>query len=109
MPTDLLGDQIPATPAMDAPLPWRVYCMDDYPTYFVARSLAEAKAAAAEAWGDDPTLTEDAYELSDEALLAEKINVADEGEPPVFQTFRAYLDELIAGGLSQPDFFASAE
>lgn len=110
MTTDLLGDPIPETPAMNAPLPWRVFCMDDYPTYFVARSLEEAKEAAANEWGDwNPELTEDAYELTDEALALERINVADEGEEPRFLTFRAYLDQLIAGGIGGPGFFASAE
>lgn len=90
-------------------LAWRVYCMNDYPEFFVARSLEEAKAAAAEHWGDDdPSLTEDAYELTDEAMLDEKINVAEEGEPPDIRTFRWYLDS-IAPSLREATFFASVD
>lgn len=109
MSTDLFGQPIADPPPMNAPLPWRVFQMNDHPEWWIARTLEEAKAAVAEAWGDDdPELVVDAFELSDESLSAETLT-DDEADPPVKRTFREELDLRIARGLAAPEFFAAVE
>ncbi len=109
---DLLGDPVPETPAMNAPLPWRVFEMTDLPEYYVARSLEEAKAAYLRDCGEDcAEYVEDACELSDDALNRLTILMTDEDEEPTGEkpTFREYLDSLVAGGLDRAQFFAGSE
>ncbi len=44
MTADLLGDPISETPPMDAPLPWRVFQMNDVTEWVMARTEREAVA-----------------------------------------------------------------
>jgi hypothetical protein len=112
MTIDLLGDQIPDTPAMTAPLPWHVYQMNDHPEWWIARTLDEAREAASAAWGDhDPELTEDAFELCDESMIEMTLDCSEDPGfySPIVRTFREELDRRIAAGLSAPEFFAGVE
>ena len=112
MSRDLLGDDVPDPPPMTAPLPWRVFCMSDQPEWYVARSLEEAKQQAAQDWAyatSDPEFIEmvaDAYELSDEQLLAQEFRDEETGAKI---TFRAELDRMVARGLTMSGFFAGAD
>jgi hypothetical protein len=110
LPLDLLGDTSPATPAMDAPLPWRVYRMDDC-DWWVARTLEEAKASYQHQTGVDDECIEDARELSDAELDSLYFVDTDDRDRPVKgtrRTFRVELDQR-AAWLSKPELFASTE
>lgn len=83
MNTDLLGDPIAETPAMDAPLPWRVYRMNHLTEWVMARTEPEAIACYLEHWrgcGDSRTedelraarAIEDPHELTDAELADEE-------------------------------------
>ncbi len=109
---DLLGDEQPDPPAMDAPLPWRVYALDDC-DWWVARSLDEALQDYQTQTGirpDGPEV-EDAYELTDAELDSLKFTDCDEHERPTgdARTFREELARRVAEGLSAPEHFASTE
>jgi hypothetical protein len=109
---DLFGTEHPDPPPMTAPLPWRVYCMDDY-EWWVAKSLDEAKVAYAKDRMSDAEAAEyieDAHELSDEAMDSLKFTDTDEhDEPTVTRTFREELARRIEHGLSAPELFACTE
>jgi hypothetical protein len=92
--------------ALNAIAAWHVYEINDYPEYWVARSLDEAKAAYTAEYGEG--YADDAVELSEELLRLLTMNVAEEGAPPVIKTFREYLDS-IALNLTAPEFFASVD
>jgi hypothetical protein len=51
MSTDLLGDPVVDPPAMNAPLPWRVWYLNEY-EFWVARNLNELRAAYIENHGE---------------------------------------------------------
>lgn len=110
---DLLGDPIEPTPAMTAPLPWRVFHVNDHECW-VARSMQEAKATAAESWG--MTLAEaeaggefdDAAEITD-ARMHELMVTDDESFEHRTVSFRTHLDRLIERGLSAPEFFCGED
>lgn len=105
---DLLGDPVAATPAMDAPLPWLIFLVSES-EWFVARTLDEAKRAAAREWGwaewtlEDPEMFQDAGELPDSAL--DVLQYVDGESPP--RSFRAELARRIAAGLAAPEPFAT--
>lgn len=102
---DLLGQPVPETPAMDAPLQWRVYKLNDC-DWWVARTLEEAKASWQETCGPDECEEfEDAYELTDEDMDRLKITDHDDPKSPRL-TFREYLEQMKP---TRPDMFASTE
>lgn len=114
LPKDLLSVQ--ETPGMSAPLPWRVFYMNDC-EWWVARSLEEAKVDAAKAWGCSVATAEadgmydDPYELCDAEL--ERLKFVVDRELPEKQwkriTFREELERRVAVGMMQPELFACTE
>jgi hypothetical protein len=67
-PKDLLGDPVAATPAMNAPLPWRVYRMNDT-DWFMARTIEEAMTEYVRQCGGPIEETcEGVRELTDEEM-----------------------------------------
>lgn len=111
MAKDLLGDPLPPTPSMTAPLPWRVYRMDEY-DWWVARSLDEAKASYKHRTGVDDECIEDARELTDDELDTLHFIDTDADERPIKKSQRTFREELaqrVAAGLSKPEMFASTE
>lgn len=107
---DLLGDPVAPTPPMDAPLPWRVYRLNDC-DWWVARSLEEAKADYIASCGGDDDSFEDPHELTDAELDRMQINGMDENErlAGTKHSFREELKQRVAAGLTGPAFFASTE
>lgn len=103
---DLLGDPMPETPAMNAPLPWRVYKLNDC-DWWVARTLEEAKASFQATCGpmDDEEAFDEPYELTDADMDRLKIVDHDDPKTPAM-TFRQYLDAMAP---TKPDMFASTE
>jgi hypothetical protein len=110
--TDLVGDPLPETPSMTAPLPWRVFRMNDC-EWWVARTLAEAMGQyliqtgipAAEAFDGE-------RELTDEEMDRLHYIDIDENERPVKESRRTFRDELaqrVSAGLSMPELFACTE
>lgn len=99
---------------MTAPLPWRVYRMNDY-EWWVARTLDEAKADAAKQWGysvedaERDEMYDDPDELTDAEM--EHLKFREDMFDPLSPTrsFREELDRMIADGLSEPGFFAGTE
>lgn len=110
--TDLVGDPLPETPSMTAPLPWRVFRMNDC-EWWVARTLAEAKAHYLEYTGcSEEEAFDDAHELDDESLDRLHYIDVDESERPIKKsrrTFRAELAQRVSAGLSKPELFACTE
>jgi hypothetical protein len=108
---DLLGNPMPETPPMTAPLPWRVFRMDDC-DWWVARSLEEAKATYLHETGVDNEYVEDARELTDEEMDRLHYVDSDERDRPVKasrRSFRVELAQRVSAGLSKPELFASTE
>lgn len=102
---DLLGDPVPEIPPLDAPLPWRIYKLNDC-DWWVARTLEEAEASWQATCGPDESETfEDAYELTDADMDRLKITDHDDPKAPRL-TFRQYLDQMKP---TRPDMFASTE
>jgi hypothetical protein len=109
--TDLVGDPLSETPSMTAPLPWRVFKMDDC-DWWVAHTLAEAKASYQYETGVDDESVEDARELTDEELDRLRFVDTDEAGHPVKETrctFREELARRVSAGLSKPELFACTE
>jgi hypothetical protein len=108
---DLLGDPVAPTPAMDAPLPWRVYRLNDC-DWWVARTLEEAKAdfiqTVGSDWGNE---FEDAEELSEADMERLQFIDTDEDERPLGTktSFRDELARRVAAGITAPEQFASTE
>jgi hypothetical protein len=115
MTTDLLGCTIADPPPMNAPLPWRVWQVNDVTDWVMARSAREAAGCFVE-WcaslGDARTEDElrrdgdlkDPRELSDVEL--QKMCYRDGG--PTGCTFAEELARMAAGATA-PNFFASTE
>lgn len=109
--TDLVGDPLPDTPSMTAPLPWRVFRMDDC-DWWVAHTLEDAKASYQHETGVDDESIEDARELTDAELDKLHFVDTDEGGYPVKDsrcTFREELTRRVSAGLSKPELFACTE
>ena len=103
---DLLGDPTPETPPMDAPLPWRVYRLNDC-DWWVARTLEEAKADYLDTVGpmSDDEAFDDPHELSDEDM--DRLKITDVDDPKATKpTFREYLKQMAPRA---PGMFASTE
>lgn len=109
---DLLGQPTPETPAMDAPLPWRVYRLNDC-DWWIARSIEEAKASFQSHCGPmpDDEAFDEPHELTETEMDTLKICETDENERRTGKklTFREYLVERLGDGLSEPEQFASTE
>lgn len=108
-PSDLLGDPLPATPAMNAPLPWRVFWLTDC-EWWVARTLAEAIEDYTRVTG--APVEEDAHELTDDEMDRLYFIDQDEHERPIKSSrrpFRVELAQRVAAGLSKPELFARTE
>jgi hypothetical protein len=107
---DLFGTELPDPPPMDAPLPWRIFQLDDY-YWWVARTLEEAcRTAKAEVdFGDDDLA--DARELEDEELGRLKFVDSDEDGNPEgeHRSFRQELARRVSSGLAAPELFACSE
>lgn len=117
--TDLLGDPVPATPAMGAQLPWRVFRMSDISDdteWVMARTEREAVAFYVEfcnEMGDCRTEAElreegsihKVHELTDAELAAEAYT--DPLGLPA-ETFAIQLAQMAAHA-KVPMFFASTE
>ncbi len=115
---DLLTVQ--ETPGMTAPLPWRVFKMDDY-DWWLARTLQEARQSYQHETGVDDDAIKDARELTDEELDRLTFVDMDEGERPVIESRRSFREELRQrielrehlkaehGIEPQPELFASTE
>lgn len=96
---------------------WRVYKLNDY-EWWVARSLDEAKADAANEWGckdvaeaEREDMFEDPSEVPDEELDRLKFTDGDE-DGNAIGALRSWRDELtqrIAAGLSAPELFAARD
>lgn len=94
---------------------WKVYAINEY-EFFMARSMEEAKATAAEQWGytvaqaEAEGLFDDADELADESL--DRITLIDDTELPdgplKKTTFRARLEKIVASD-PRPQFFAGVD
>lgn len=96
---------------MTAPLPWRVYRMDDC-DWWVARTLEEAKASYKHETGIDDEHMEDACELTDDEMQRLHFVDTDEADRPVKEsrhTFAVELARRVSAGLSKPELFASTE
>lgn len=118
--TDLLGHPIPATPAMDAPLPWRVFRLSDVSDateWVMARTEREAIAFYIEfcnEMGDTRTEAEmraqysihNVHELTDAELA--NTEYYREGMPRDEYTFAHQLSDM-AMHAEVPMFFASTE
>lgn len=99
------------TPGMTAPLPWRVFRMDDC-DWWVARSLEEAKASYQHQTGVDDESIEDARELTEQEMDKLHFVDVDDRERPVKKsrrTFRVELAQRVGAGLSKPELFACTE
>lgn len=99
------------TPGMTAPLPWRVFRMDDC-DWWVAHTLEEAKASYQHQTGVDDEAIEDARELTEQELDKFHFVDVDERERPIKKsrrTFRVELAQRVAAGLSKPELFACTE
>jgi hypothetical protein len=109
---DLLGDPIPETPPMSAPIPWRVFQMNDC-DWWIARSLDEALAdyKLQTGYGPGDEEVEDARELTEEQLDSLTFHDSDEDDCPngITRTFREELARRVAEGLDSPEMFASTE
>ena len=115
---DLLGDPLPATPAMTDPLPWRVFRLNDCDWWF-ARSLEEAIADYKHQTGAGDEELEDARELTEEEL--DRLMFTDDPDDPLSATLHTFRDELRAriqlqgeleaehGIPRKPELFASTE
>src|SRR5207248_8402736 len=90
---DLLGDPLPATPAMTDPLPWRVFRLNDCDWWF-ARSLEEAIADYKHQTGAGDEELEDARELTEEEL--DRLMFTDDPDDPLSATLHTFRDELRA-------------
>lgn len=114
---DLLGDPLPATPAMDSPLPWRVFRVTDCEWWF-ARTLEEAIADCKRETGVDDDYFDEAHELTEEEL--DRLQFTDDPEDPL-SARRSFREELAArielqrelltahGIALRPELFASTE
>lgn len=89
--TDLLAVQ--DTPDMTAPLPWRVFKMDDC-DWWMARTLQEARETYQRETGVDDEAIEDSRELTDEEMDKLHFVDTDEGEQPVPGSRRTFREEL---------------
>lgn len=106
------------TPGMTAPLPWRVFRMNDV-DWWMARTLEEARASYKRETGDDET--EDACELTDEEMDRLMFHETDENERPTKKGRRTFREELrqrvelmeslrVEHGVEpRPDLFACTE
>ena len=81
------------TPGMTAPLPWRVFKMDDC-DWWLARTLEEARQSYQHETGVDDEAIEDARELSDEEMDRLTFVDVDDGERPVAESRRSFREEL---------------
>jgi hypothetical protein len=90
---------------------WKIFQLNDC-DWWVARSLDEAKADYEKQCGpDDGWLYDDPHELTDADMDRLKMRDTDENEQPTGEllTFREYLAQMVADGLSEPTMFASTE
>lgn len=111
MSTDLLGDPVPETPAMTAPLPWRVFQMSEC-DWWVARSAAEAQADYQQQTGVEADELYGFHELSDAEMERLQFIDSDEDERPTGgkRSFAAELARRVADDrLSAPEMFATTE
>lgn len=109
LPSDLLGDPLPETPAMNAPLPWRVFKVTDC-EWWVARTLDEAREDYLRVTGEP--IDEDAHELIGAVMDRLHFIDQDEDERPIKESrrpFRVELAQRVAAGLSKPELFACTE
>lgn len=109
---DLLGDPIKPMPAMDAPLPWRVYRMNDT-DWFMARTIDEAMTEYVRHTGCPiEESCEGVRELTDEEMERLKFRFWLEGpeHPPREHkcTFREELERRVSRR-PKPETFASTE
>lgn len=104
--TDLLGDPVPETPPMTAPLPFRVFRLNDC-EWWMARTLAEAIEDWRSCTGIEPDPSDEPRELTDAELDANKFFDPDDPAAPR-RTFREEL-EIRARGATGPQFFATTE
>jgi hypothetical protein len=109
---DLFGEPLPETPAMDAPLPWRVYRLNDC-EWWIARSLEEARSSYTQTTGVDGEHAFDSEnELTDAQLESLFFVDRDDNDVPLKKSRRTFLEELrrrVAAGLAAPELFASTE
>lgn len=101
---DLFGADLVWTLPMVAPLPWRVFKLNDC-DWWVARTLEEAKADCRYQCGDIDF--EDEHELSDADL--DRLKFCDEDCSSKSHSFREELRLRIEAGITKPEFFASTE
>ena len=101
---DLLGDPVPETPPMDAPLPWKVFKLNDC-DWWVARTLDEAIADYRHQCGADVSI-EGEHELTDKEL--DRLMYCDEDCKSRIP-FRQALHDLVDAGIKKPEMFASTE
>ena len=81
------------TPGMGAPLPWRVFKMDDI-DWWLARTLDEARESYKRETGVDDEAIEDARELTDAEMDKLIFVDTDENERPVKASRRTFREEL---------------
>lgn len=107
--SDLLGDPLPETPAMNAPLPWRVFKVSDC-EWWMARTLAEAREDYLALTGE--IADEDASEISEadmDRLIFVDLEPTDPSQGTIRRTFRQELAERVTGIPSKPECFACTE
>jgi hypothetical protein len=106
---DLLGNATEEIPSMTAPLPWRVFYVNEY-EYWVAHTMDELKDLYLREVHSEETF-EDAYELTDIQLAELKILEDDpDGENPTGKTIcgTEYLYQ-IRDSLTRPEYFCGSE
>jgi hypothetical protein len=91
---------------MSAPLPYRVYRMNDS-EWWMARSLDEARTAYCACYGTEFSDTADARELTDDELKC-LMFIDDESNPSARRTFREELERQAATATGA-EFFATTE
>lgn len=107
--TDLLGDPIKPNPPMTAPIPFRVWYLNEY-EYWVARNIEELRAAYIENHGEETWTDhcEDARELTDAELEELRVCVTDENDDATGEkiSFAEYLRDL---NPDEPEYFCGSE
>lgn len=78
------------TPGMTAPLPWRVFKMNDC-DWWLARTLDEARESYKHETGVDE---DEARELTDEEMARLTFVDVDDGERPIGTSRRSFREEL---------------
>jgi phage-related protein len=100
---DLCGADVPDSPPMDAPLPWKVFKLNDC-DWWLARTLEEAMADCRYQCGDVDF--EDEHDLTDKEL--DRLMYCDE-DCKTKIPFREALRERVEAGIAKPEMFASTE